>query len=178
MYTHIYIFPFSSSFHPPTVITWFLSMKMGIVVERKEKGIRRRVKRKKEEMDRSSIQIARGIFFKALSADPLCAATALSWIGIIIITVKGANETIEYIVCTRDKFNAFGTVRNEIQARCCIGKFILLLAKYRVGIISLCSRVLCSVSLSFFLLFLFFCPSGFRREFIFIWIQEIVGLRG
>lgn len=94
MYTHIYIFPFSSSFHPPTVITWFLSMKMGIVVERKEKGIRRRVKGKKEETDRSSIQIARGIFFKALSADPLCAATALSWIGIIIITVKGANETI------------------------------------------------------------------------------------
>lgn len=72
MYTHIYIFPFSSSFHPPTVITWFLSMKMGIVVERKEKGIRRRVKGKKEETDRSSIQIARGIFFKALSADPLC----------------------------------------------------------------------------------------------------------
>lgn len=72
MYTHTYIFPFSFSFHPPTVITWFLSMKMGIVVERKEKGIRRRVKGKKEETDRSSIQIARGIFFKALSADPLC----------------------------------------------------------------------------------------------------------
>lgn len=33
---------------------------------------------------------ARGIFFKALSAGPLCGvAAALSWIGIIITTVKG-----------------------------------------------------------------------------------------
>lgn len=60
-------------------------------MERKErKRVRRRGKGKKRK-DRSSIQIARGIFFKALSkADPLCAAATLSWI--IIIAVKGANE--------------------------------------------------------------------------------------
>lgn len=71
-FTRIYIFSsfFLSIFKRDT---WFFYRWkwVEISVERKErKRVRGRVKRRK---DRSSIQIARGIFFKALSkADPLC----------------------------------------------------------------------------------------------------------